>query len=141
MVHRILARRYQRGLDLLVYKYPNNFHPHRLQPILLFDVKYNIHNKHLGIIAMSQVINLDRITPEQYGSRKSKAADTQSINTIFFYDLIRQKRIPATSIFSDLVLNYYLVVPSIAYLSLQRFDVPQEPILCTFTKLQKCLSQ
>ena len=46
------------------------------------------------------------------------------------------KKIPATSIFADLVSNYDLVVHSIADLSLQRVDVLKEYILCAFTTLQ-----
>ena len=69
---------------------------------------------------MSQAETLYVIAPEQYGSLKSKAADIQALNTRLFYDLIGQKRIPATSILSYLVPNYDLVVHGIASLSLQR---------------------
>ena len=62
-----------------------------------------MHNKHLEWTAMSQATILDVISPEQYGSRKAKAADIQDLNTILFYGLIWQKRIPETSIFPDLV--------------------------------------
>ena len=129
-------KRYHRGLDLLIQKYPNNFRPQRLLPILIFDIEANMHNMHLGRIAMIQDETLDGISPEQYGSRKAKDANTQALNTRLFYDLIRQKRIPATSISADLVSKYDLVVHSIASLSPQRVDTPKEPILCTFTMLQ-----
>ena len=59
---------------------------------------------------MSQAEILDGIAREQYGSRKAKAADIQALKTRLFYDLIRQKRIPATSIFNNLASNYDLVV-------------------------------
>ena len=84
-----------------------------------------MHTKYLIIITTSQAETLDRITPEQYGSLKAKAADIQALNTRFFYDFIQQKRIPETSIFADLVSNYDLVVHSITYLSLQMVDVPK----------------
>ena len=70
------------------------------------------------------------------GTRKAKATDIQSFNTRLFYDLIWQKIISATSIFADLVSNYDFVVHSIVDLSLQRVEVPKDPILCTFTMLQ-----
>ena len=38
---------YQRGLDLLITKEPNDFRPHRLHTILLFDIETNMQNKHL----------------------------------------------------------------------------------------------
>ena len=85
---------------------------------------------------MSQAEILDELTPEQYGRRKEKAAYIQALNTRLFYDLIRQKRIPFTSTFVDIVSNYDLVVHSIASLSLQKVDVSKEPILITFTTLQ-----
>ena len=40
--------RYLRVLNLLIHKDPNDFRPHRLIPILLFDTKANLHNKHTG---------------------------------------------------------------------------------------------
>ena len=41
---------YRRVLDLLIHIDPNDFRPHRLIPILLFDTKSNLHNKHNGNI-------------------------------------------------------------------------------------------
>ena len=95
-----------------------------------------MHNKHLGRIATIQAETLDSIAPEQYGSRKAKAADIQALTTRLFYDIIRKIIIPATNIFADLVSKYELMVHSIAALSHQRVDVPKEPMLCNFTKLQ-----
>ena len=86
---------------------------------------------------MRQAESLYGLAPEQYGIRKEKATGIQALNIILFYDLIRQKIIPATSIFSYLISNYDMVVHRIASISLQRVDVPKEPILCTFTTLQK----
>ena len=56
-------------------------------------------NKHLGIMTAIQAKNLDRLSPEQYGSCKAKAADIQALNIRSFYDITRQKIIPVTSIF------------------------------------------
>ena len=96
-----------------------------------------MNKNHLGIIAMIQSESIDGIAPEWYGTQKAKATDIQALNTRLFYDLIRQKRIPATSIFSDLVSNDDLVVHIIAYLSLKIVNISKELILCTFTTLQK----
>ena len=84
---------------------------------------------------MSQSESLDGLTPKQYGIWKEKAADIQELNTRLFYDLIRKKIIPATSIFTDLVSNYDLVVDSIDSLSIHRVYVSKEPILCTVSSL------
>ena len=85
---------------------------------------------------MGKTENLDRLALEKYGSWKSKVADIQYLNTRLFYDTIRQKRTPATRIFSDLVSNYDLVYHSIDSLSHQRVDVPIKPIIWTFTAIQ-----
>ena len=79
---------------------------------------------------------LESLAPEQYGSRASKSADIQALSTRLFYDKIRLKRLPATSVFADLVSNYDLVLHSISSLSLQRVDVPKYPVACTLSTLQ-----
>ena len=84
---------------------------------------------------MQLVESTVRLAPEQYGSRESKASDTQALNTRLFYDLTWIKRLSATSVFSHLVSNYDLVAHNIAARSLQRANFPKEPITCTFTNL------
>ena len=61
---------------------------------------------------------LGALAPEQNGSRKGKTLDTQSLNTELLYNLVRLKRVPETSIFTDLVSNYNILVHSIDSLSL-----------------------
>ena len=89
--------------------------------------RYNRHEK---------ILNLDGLDPEQYGSRKAKASEIQSLNTMQFYDIIRQNAIPEIIIFTYLVSNYYQVVHTIASPSLQRVNISKEPILCNFTTLK-----
>ena len=43
---------------------------------------------------MKMVRQLNALELEQYGIRKSKAADIQDLNTLLFYDLTRLKRFP-----------------------------------------------
>ena len=52
------------------------------------------------------------------------------------YGLVRQKKFKSTSVFSDIISKYDLVVHSIASLDLQRVNAPKEPIHCTFITLQ-----
>ena len=73
-----------------------------------------MHNNHIGITTMRKAENLEGIAPEQYGSRKSKAAHIQALNIRIFYDIIRKNIIPATSIFEDIWSKYDLVVHIIA---------------------------
>ena len=75
---------------------------------------------------------------EQYRIIKEKATDIHALNIRLFYDLTRLKRVPATITFTDIVSKYNLLVHSITSLSLQRSNIPKEPIMCTFTTLKIC---
>ena len=101
-----------------------------------YDIQANFHNKNLGILSMEKAEDVDGFAPGKYVRRKSKAKDTQYLNTRLLYDLIRKHRIYTTSKFTDLISNQDLVVHSIASIILHRFNVPKEPILCTFANLQ-----
>ena len=101
---------YQRGIDLIIHKYPNEFIPHRLRPILLFEIETNIHNKHIGKLTTKTAKYIDALALKQYGSRKAKAADIQDLNIRLFYDLTRLERILSTSTFTDIVSNYDITV-------------------------------
>ena len=68
---------------------------------------------------------LRALYPKQYTIRKRKASDINALNTQLFYNIIRLKRVPATSTFADLVSNYGIVVHRIASLSLQRDNTPK----------------
>ena len=57
---------------------------HHLRPVLMFDIEANLHNKHLGELTMETVEQINALTPEQYGTRKAKAADIQALNTRIF---------------------------------------------------------
>eukprot|EP00957_Ditylum_brightwellii_P079674 6058735-Ditylum_brightwellii.AAC.1 len=76
------------------------------------------------------------IAPEQYGSKKKKAADIQALNTRLFYDYVQLKRTPVTSLFIDLVSNYDLVAHNITTLALQRVGTLKAPICGMFSTLQ-----
>ena len=56
---------YHRGLELLIHKGPVYFKPHLLRQILLFDIKANLHNKHLGRIATRKKEELNSLSPKQ----------------------------------------------------------------------------
>eukprot|EP00957_Ditylum_brightwellii_P021498 1621447-Ditylum_brightwellii.AAC.1 len=60
---------------------PDNNRVHCLRPILLLDLEANMHNKRLGQVAIMSTEYLQGIADEQYGSRKNKLVDTQTLNT------------------------------------------------------------
>ena len=51
-------KRYRKRLDILIHEYPTDFRPHRLRPILLFDIETNIHNKSLVRYAVNRAEEL-----------------------------------------------------------------------------------
>ena len=53
-----------------------------------------------------------------------------------FYDLVRQKKVTSTSVLTDIIFNYDLVVHSISSLALQRVNIPKKPIHLTLITLQ-----
>ena len=85
---------------------------------------------------MKQAEYLEGIAHEQYGVQKAKATDVQALNTFLFYELVRQKKFTSTSVFTDIISNYELVVHIIGYLALQIVNAPKELIHCTFSTLQ-----
>ena len=74
---------------------------------------------------MIRAEELRALSPEQYSSRKGKAAYIQALNTRMFYDIIRVKIFPATRTFAYLVSRYNRVVHSIEPLSLQIANTPK----------------
>ena len=79
--NRYSPNRYQRGLDLLIHKDPEDFCPNQLRPILLFDIEVNLNNKYLGKLSMIIAEKLGALAPEHYGIRKRNTEDTQALNT------------------------------------------------------------
>ena len=77
---------------------------------------------------MNQAEDLEVIAPEQYVNQKYKADDFQALNNLLLYNLVIQKKVTSSSVFCDLISNYYLVVHIIDYLALQIVNVHEEPI-------------
>ena len=75
-------------------------------------------NKAIGRYTLNKTEELEGISPEQYGKRKSKSDDVQDLNTCLFYNLVRQKKVTPTSAFAYLISNYELMLHIIDYLVL-----------------------
>jgi len=56
---------------------------------MLFEADFNNNNKWIGKQVMQMAERHGLLTPEQYGSKKNKAAGTQCLNKRLFYDLHR----------------------------------------------------
>ena len=59
---------------------PNHLNTHRLRPIIVLDIKFNLHNRHLGKLTTNTAEELDDQSLEQYMIRRAKAADIQALN-------------------------------------------------------------
>jgi len=65
------------------------------------------------------------LAPKQYGSRKGKLANVQSLNKHLFYDTIRFKRQPAALCSNDAKSCYDRIVLLIVALAMCRLGEPQ----------------
>eukprot|EP00957_Ditylum_brightwellii_P116243 8866967-Ditylum_brightwellii.AAC.1 len=128
--------RFKMGLDLLIHKKAKDNWLDGLCPILLFDIKCNMHSKCLGRYGMSCGKIFGGIAPEQYCGCINHTPELQALNQRMFYNQVLLNRTPVTSTFIDLVSNYDLVVHSIALMAYQWAGVPKGPVYCTFSTLQ-----
>jgi len=62
---------------------------------MLFEADFNHNNKWLGQAMMRTAGNHEFLAPDQYGSRKLKAAGTQCLYKCLFYDLHQFSQTPA----------------------------------------------
>ena len=71
-------------------------------------------------------------------SENRKTVDVQALNTCntrLFYNLVIQKKTTPTSVLSDVISKYDLVVHIISSLDLQRGNIPKEQTHFTFSTL------
>jgi len=80
--------RWRKGLNVMLQKQVGNINVEKLRIIVLFKADFNTNNKWIGRAVMYKAKQLKALAPEQYGSRKRKAANIQSLNKCLFYDMI-----------------------------------------------------
>ncbi len=83
--------RWRKGLNVMLQKQVGNINVEKLRIIVLFEVDFNTNNKWISRAVMYKAEQLKALAPEQYGSRKRKAANIQSLNKCLFYDMIQFK--------------------------------------------------
>ena len=79
-----LPKWHSQELDILINRNPDDYRPHMLLPIFLFDIKANMHNWHLVRINMIKVEIVEGISLEQYVTPKSKAAYIKSLKNAYY---------------------------------------------------------
>jgi len=96
----------------------------KLQIIMLLKADFNHNNKWLGWVTMQSAEAQNLLVPEQYDSRKNKAAGTQCLNKRLFYDLHHFSRQPAALCSNNAKSCYDRILLIIAVLSLCRLGAP-----------------
>ncbi len=122
-------------LNVMLEKLAGNCSVEKLRIIMLFEADLNNNNKWLGRALMANAEKHKALAPEQYGSRKGKAAGIQCLNKRLFYDYIRGRRIPAALCSNDAKSCYDRIVLIIAALCLCRLGAPIKATASMITTL------
>ena len=130
-------QRWQFGINSLLTKEHGNFRINRLRTILLYEADYNFNNKVLGRRMMYNAESANILAPEQYGSRKSKAAIECALNKRLMFDILRQTKRPAGICSCDLQSCYDRIVHSFASIAMQRAGAPAAAIESMFRTIQQ----
>ena len=130
-------QRWQRVVNVELLKQPDNFNVEKLRTIMLMEAAWNNNNKIIGRELMWHAERQNLLAPEQYGSRKLRAASTQALNKKLVFDLFRQQRITGAIGSNDAKSCYDRIVHSVAMLSMRRMGYPVEPLISMFSTLQQ----
>jgi len=68
---------WRHALNVMLEKVAGNCLVKKLHIIMLFEADFNNNNKWIGQVVMQNAKQLDKVAPEQYGSRSQKVAGTQ----------------------------------------------------------------
>ena len=129
--------RWQRVVNVELLKQPDNFNVEKLRTIMLMEAAWNNNNKIIGRDLMWHAERQNLLAPEQYGSRKHRAASTQALNKKLVFDLFRQQRLPGAIGSNDAKSCYDRIVHSVAMLSMRRMGYPLPPLISMFSTLQQ----
>jgi len=118
--------RWKKTLNVMLEKMAGNNNVKKLRIIMLFEADFNNNNKWIGRQVMKTAEASGLLAPEQYGSRKRKAAGTQCLNKWLFYDLYRSLRALTALCSNDAKSCYDRIVLIIAALCLCRLGATKE---------------
>ena len=115
---------WQEGIDSMIPKKVADLRPEKLRLILLMDARFNHNNKLIGKKMMEYGESNNLLAPEQFGSRKHKAAPDHAVNKRFTMDLLRQTGTSAIYIANDAKSCYDRIILMVAYLTMRTFGIP-----------------
>jgi len=104
---------------------------------MLMEAAWNNNNTIIGRDLMWHAERQNLLAPEQYRSRKLRAASTQALNKKLPFYLFRQQRLTGAIGSNDAKFCYDRIVHSVAMLSMRRMGYPVEPLISMFSTLQQ----
>ena len=131
--------RWQRGTNCMLMKKKDNLRVDKLRTILLYEADFNQNNKQAGRDFMYNGEQHKTIAKEQYGSRKGLSANDHSLNKRLTFDILRQKKKPGAHTATDALSCYDRIVHAVAGLAMRQQGMPEGPIVCMFSTIQKLL--
>ncbi len=120
--------RWKQMLNMMLEKLTGNNNVKKFRIIMLFKADFNDNNKWIGRVTMQLAENNNLLAPEQYGSRKNKAAITQCLNKRLFYDYHQFTQHPAVVCLNNAKSCYDQIVLIIAALSLCHLGAPHSAV-------------
>lgn len=132
----IAPKRWSRGLSVMLEKMFGCTLVKKLRSILLMEADFNYANKEIYGNRMMYNVRKYGYMAEEIFSEKGRMADDGSLAKILFYDIIRQKRIPAGLSSVDAAQCYDRIAHAIASLVFQAFGVPEEAVQSMLESIQ-----
>ena len=121
----------------MIYKKASLDRVDKLRTIVLNEADANFNYGRLGREMMNHAERHDMIAREQYGSRKGHSSIDHAVNKRLSYDLMRLFRSPGALCSNDAKSCYDRILHSITSLSMRRLGIPEPPIDCMLTCIQK----
>lgn len=131
----IYLERWARGMSVMLEKEAGVFLVNKLRAILLMEADFNMINKLIYGVRMMPHARSHSVIPQEQFAEKGKTAQDGKMIGNFFWDLSRQRRVPAAAASVDAANCYDRVNHTYAALTLQAFGVPQSAVLSMLSAL------
>ena len=127
--------RWKSATNVMILKKAGKTDIDKLRTLVLFESDFNHNYKFLGRSMMHHMNDTEAIAKEQYSTPGKKCID-HVINRQLYFDLIRYKKNCAAMSGVDLKSCYNRVSHAPAYLAMQSYGIPSQPIQSMFQSIQ-----
>jgi hypothetical protein len=128
---------WEKLVAVMLEKKKNDFRTSKLRAIGLLDSLYNHNNKQLGRRMLANAEAANQVAPEQYGSRKGKECNDQSVNKVLTGDHWRIHRKVGILASTDLKSCYDRLVHPICTLCSRRWGAPLNALRSSYGALAR----